>query len=140
MARKTSNNFLGRARLLWIVALTPVFLIVGVLGAALLSGLPDVDLLANPKVNLASQVVSADGRTLGAYYKENRSDAKFSELPPHLVNALLSTEDVRFREHSGVDYWGLFRAVFTAGQGGGGSTITQQLACLLYTSPSPRDS
>ena len=103
MAKKTSNNFLGRARLLWIVTLTPVFLIVGVLGTAMLSGLPDVDLLANPKVSLASQVVSSDGRTLGAYYKENRSDAKFSELPPQLVNALLATEDVRFREHSGVD-------------------------------------
>ena len=64
MAKKTSNNFLGRARLLWIVALTPVFLIVGVLGTAMLSGLPDVDLLANPKVSLASQVVSTDGRTL----------------------------------------------------------------------------
>jgi hypothetical protein len=89
----------------------------------MLSGLPDVELLANPKVSLASQVVSTDGKTIGAYYKENRSDAKFNELPPHLVNALLATEDVRYREHSGVDYWGLFRAVFTAGQGGGGSTI-----------------
>lgn len=132
-AKKGTNNFLGRARLFWIIALMPVILILGVLGAAMLSGLPDVDLLANPKVSLASQVVSSDGRTLGAYYKENRSDAKFSELPPQLVNALLATEDVRFREHSGVDYWGLFRAVFTAGQGGGGSTITQQLAKMQFT-------
>jgi penicillin-binding protein 1A len=133
MAKKASNNFLGKARLLWLIALTPVFLIILILIAAMLSGLPDVDLLANPKVSLASQVVSADGKTLGAYYKENRSDAKFSELPPHLVNALLATEDVRYREHSGVDYWGLFRAVFTAGQGGGGSTITQQLAKMQFT-------
>jgi penicillin-binding protein 1A len=133
MAKKASNNFLGKARLLWLVALMPVFLIVLILLSAMLSGLPDVDLLANPKVSLASRVVSADGKTLGAYYKENRSDAKFSELPPHLVNALLATEDVRYREHSGVDYWGLFRAVFTAGQGGGGSTITQQLAKMQFT-------
>ncbi len=97
------------------------------------SGLPDVDALANPKINLATQVIATDGKSLGAYYKENRSDAKFSELPPHLVNALLSTEDVRFREHSGVDYFGLFRAVFSAGRSGGGSTITQQLAKMQFT-------
>jgi len=133
MTKKATNNFLGRSRLLWLIGLSPVFLVILVLLAAMLSGLPDVELLANPKVSLASQVVSTDGKTIGAYYKENRSDAKFNELPPHLVNALLATEDVRYREHSGVDYWGLFRAVFTAGQGGGGSTITQQLAKMQFT-------
>ncbi|MFM7725373.1 MAG: transglycosylase domain-containing protein, partial [Flavobacteriales bacterium] len=133
MAKKSSNNFLGRARLLWIIGLSPVALVLIVLLAAMLSGLPDVELLANPKISLASQVISSDNKTLGAYYKENRSDAKFSELPPHLVNALLATEDVRFRDHSGVDYWGLFRAVFSAGRDGGGSTITQQLAKMQFT-------
>lgn len=119
--------------MLWILALSPILAVVLVLAAAMLSGLPDVELLANPKVSLASQVLSSDNKTLGAYYKENRSDAKYSELPPHLVNALLSTEDVRFREHSGVDFWGLFRAVSSAGQDGGGSTITQQLAKMQFT-------
>ena len=133
MAKKASNNFLGRARLIWIIGLSPIFLVLIVLLVAMLSGLPDVELLANPKISLASQVISSDNKTLGAYYKENRSDAKFSELPPHLVNALLATEDVRFRDHSGVDYWGLFRAVFSAGRDGGASTITQQLAKMQFT-------
>ena len=134
MANKTTNTkSKGRARLLWILALSPILAVVLVLAAAMLSGLPDVELLANPKVSLASQVLSSDNKTLGAYYKENRSDAKYSELPSHLVNALLSTEDVRFREHSGVDFWGLFRAVSSAGQDGGGSTITQQLAKMQFT-------
>ena len=133
MAKKAGNNFRGRARLLWIIAMMPVLAVLLILATAMLSGLPDVELLANPKVSLASQVLSVDNKTLGAYYKENRSDAKFSELPPHLVSALLSTEDVRFREHSGVDYWGLFRAVFSAGQDGGASTITQQLAKMQFT-------
>jgi penicillin-binding protein 1A len=104
-----------------------------VLIAALMSGLPDVNTLANPKINLATQVIGSDGRPLGAYYKENRSDVKYSELPQHLVNALLATEDARFREHSGVDYVGLFRAVLKGGTDGGGSTITQQLAKMQFT-------
>lgn len=133
MSAKVKNQKNKWVRRIWIIALTPLALVTLVLAAAMFSGLPDVQALANPKINLATQVIASDGKTIGAYYKENRSDVKYSELPPHLVNALLSTEDVRFREHSGVDYWGLFRAVFTAGQDGGGSTITQQLAKMQFT-------
>ena len=132
MATKTPKKSKWSRRL-WILALMPLVAIILVILSAMASGLPDVDALANPKINLATQVIATDGKSLGAYYKENRSDAKFSELPPHLVNALLSTEDVRFREHSGVDYFGLFRAVFSAGRSGGGSTITQQLAKMQFT-------
>ena len=129
-AAKQKNKL---ARRLWLIALLPIAMVGLVILLAMMSGLPDVQALANPKINLATQVLSNDGKAMGAYYKENRSDAKFSELPPHLVNALLATEDVRFREHSGVDYWGLFRAVFSAGQDGGGSTITQQLAKMQFS-------
>lgn len=133
MANQPKGSKSKLARRIWFIALTPLVLITTVVLVAMLSGLPDVEALANPKINLASQVLASDGKTLGAYYKENRADAKYSELPPHLVNALLATEDIRFREHSGVDYLGLFRAVFSLGGSGGGSTITQQLAKMQFT-------
>lgn len=132
MATKTPKKNIWTRRF-WILAFVPLTMIVFVIIIGMASGLPDVDALANPKINLATQIIATDGKSIGAYYKENRSDAKFSELPPHLVNALLSTEDVRFRKHSGVDYFGLFRAVFSAGKSGGGSTITQQLAKMQFT-------
>lgn len=132
MTAKSATNH-KIIRRIWFFALIPLALVLVVLSAAMLSGLPDVNTLANPKINLATQVIGSDGKPLGAYYKENRSDVKYSELPEHLVNALLCTEDVRFREHSGVDYLGLMRAVFTAGTDGGGSTITQQLAKMQFT-------
>lgn len=135
-AKSASNNKLRRR--IWIIALTPLILIMLLLTAALLSGLPDVDTLANPKINLASQVLAANGKPLGAYYKENRSDAKYSDLPPQLVNALLATEDVRFREHSGVDFRALARALSSFGSDGGASTITQQLAKMQFTSSERR--
>lgn len=117
----------------WVIGMLPLVFVIGVLTTAFLDDLPAVETLANPHVNLATKVISIDGKTLGTYYKENREDIKFSEIPPHLVDALLSTEDVRFREHSGVDFVGLFRAFFSAGQEGGGSTITQQLAKMQFT-------
>jgi penicillin-binding protein 1A len=134
MAKKTSNNNNGKwNRRLWFLALTPLIVIAVVAITAMSSGLPDVEALANPKINLATQVLANDGKPIGAYYKENRSDVKFSELPQHLVDALIATEDARFREHSGVDYLGITRAVFRAGRDGGGSTITQQLAKMQFS-------
>ncbi len=130
-AKASSSNKLIRR--IWYIALTPLIMVLVVLLTAFLSGLPDVDTLANPKINLATQVLGIDGKPLGAYYKENRSDVKYSELPQHLVHALIATEDARFREHSGVDYVGLLRAVSSAGTEGGGSTITQQLAKMQFT-------
>ncbi|MFM7103991.1 MAG: transglycosylase domain-containing protein, partial [Flavobacteriales bacterium] len=117
----------------WIVGLAPLAVVLLLIMSAYLSGLPDVDDLANPKINLATRIMSADGELLGTYYKENREDVTYRELPPHLVNALLATEDVRFMEHSGVDILGLLRAVFKAGTDGGASTITQQYAKMLFT-------
>ncbi len=100
---------------------------------AFFSGMPNVEALANPKINLATEIISSDGKILGSYYKENRSDVRFENIPPHLVNALISTEDARFREHSGIDFRGLTRAVVKLGSDGGASTITQQLAKLQFT-------
>ncbi len=133
MAKKGTADNSKWNRRLWLLAITPILAVVGIVLLAIASGLPDVEALANPKINLATQVLANDGKPIGAYYKENRSDIKFSELPPHLINALLATEDARFREHSGVDYLGVMRAVFSAGRDGGGSTITQQLAKMQFS-------
>jgi penicillin-binding protein 1A len=95
--------------------------------------LPTFEDLENPENNFATEIISIDGKTLGKYYNENRTPIKYNELPQNLIDALVSTEDERFYEHSGVDFRGTLRAVSKLGKGGGASTITQQLAKLLFT-------
>ncbi len=95
--------------------------------------LPTFDELENPETNLATEVISIDGKTIGKYAKENRTPIHYKELPQNLVNALVATEDERFYEHSGIDFRGLARAVAKLGAGGGASTITQQLAKNIFT-------
>ena len=102
------------------------------------SNLPSVKQLENPKSEEASQIFAANGETIGRYYTENRVPVNFEELSPYLVNALIATEDEDFHEHAGIDFGALGRvAVKTVLLGqrssGGGSTITQQLAKLLFT-------
>ena len=97
--------------------------------------MPSFEEIENPKSNLASEIISADQVVLGTYYFENRSNSTYDELPPHLVNALVSTEDVRFYKHSGVDVKALSRSMIglaTLHPKGGGSTLTQQLAKLFF--------
>ena len=97
--------------------------------------MPTFEELENPSTNLASEIISADGKVLGTYYIENRSNVSYSELSPHLVNALLAIEDIRFYEHSGIDQRALLRVIFglaTGNDKGGGSTLTQQLAKNLF--------
>jgi penicillin-binding protein 1A len=115
------------------VCLAPLVGLFGLVFVAALGELPDTETLANPKTDLATRVYSSDGRIIGRYYAENRSDARYEELPAHLVGALISTEDARFESHSGLDFIGLARAIAFMGTRGGGSTITQQLAKLLFT-------
>ena len=98
----------------------------------LLGSMPSFEELENPDSNLATEVISSDGEVLGKFYSENRSQIKFSDLPPHLVNALVSTEDERFYKHSGIDFRRTASAALSAGTRGGASTITQQLAKLLF--------
>ncbi len=102
------------------------------------SNLPDTKELENPKSTLASEVYGINGDVLGRFYIENRVPVEYEELSPHLVNALIATEDQRFYKHAGIDMEALGRVlVKTALLGqkntGGGSTITQQLAKLLFT-------
>ena len=95
--------------------------------------LPTFEELENPQNNLATEIISSDGKTLGKYAYENRTPIKFKDLPDNLVNAVVATEDERFFEHSGIDFRGLARAISKLGKGGGASTITQQLAKNLFT-------
>ena len=93
--------------------------------------------LLNYKNATASKVLSAEGKLIGKFYYQNRTNVSFSQIPPYLIDALVATEDVRFFEHKGVDTRSLFRVLFKtilAGnrKSGGGSTITQQLAKNMY--------
>jgi penicillin-binding protein 1A len=91
--------------------------------------------LENPENILASQVISSDGKVLGTFFAENRTFIPYHQIPPHLIEALIATEDVRFFRHSGIDFRGLIRVIkgiLTGSNSGGGSTISQQLAKMLF--------
>ena len=101
---------------------------------------PPVEELENPNLKFATQIISDDGVTLGtySYSTDNRIYVGYEDLSPHLVNALIATEDERFAEHSGIDARALLRAIvkrgiLQQGSAGGGSTITQQLAKQFYS-------
>lgn len=97
-----------------------------------LGEMPDHTRLENPETNLATEIISSDGKTLGKFYfNDNRTPVAYEDLPEHLVNALIATEDIRYYKHSGIDSRGTLRAIL--GGGGGASTITQQLAKQLFT-------
>ncbi len=99
--------------------------------------LPSYDSLNHIRHDVASEVFSSDGLLLGTYYRENRIPAEYSELPDHLIYALIATEDARYYQHSGVDKWSMVRVmtksiILRDQSSGGGSTITQQLAKNLF--------
>lgn len=102
-----------------------------------LSGLPSFEKLENPSVNLASITYDCNNAVLGKYYLENRLPVTYEKLSPNLVKALIATEDARFYEHAGIDFKSYIRVFYGLitfnTKKGGGSTITQQLAKLLYS-------
>ena len=129
---KNAIKWMWRLFILGILGVMATFVILS------FSDLPTVEQLENPKSELATEVFSSDGKVLGRYYVENRVPVEFSDLSPEVVKALIATEDERFFNHSGIDFRALGRAaikpLLTGGQSaGGGSTITQQLAKLLFT-------
>mgnify|MGYP000942970154 FL=1 len=111
------------------------FLFILSIRLGLFGKLPSFSDLENPESNLASEVITEDHKVLGTYYVQNRSNVKYSELSPYLVKALVSTEDKRFYDHSGIDYSRTFTVIFhtLTGNKQGGSTITQQLALNLFS-------
>jgi penicillin-binding protein 1A len=140
MAKKkqTSNpqNFSKYIRWFWILFSAGI-LFIGLIfllaSWSVFGEMPDHTVLENPKTNLASEIISSDGETLGKFYfDDNRTPVSYEDLPQHLVEALIATEDARFQEHSGIDARGTLRAAIKLGSGGGASTISQQLAKQLF--------
>ncbi|MDO5524354.1 MAG: transglycosylase domain-containing protein [Bacteroidia bacterium] len=139
--KSTVVKWLWRLFFIFVAANVVIFLL---MSSGLIGYLPRIDEMENPIDKYASQVISSDDQLLFTYSQsdENRIMVDYSDLSPHLVNALVATEDQRYYAHSGIDIIGLGRAVFKTillqdESSGGGSTITQQLAKLLY---SPRAS
>ena len=129
-------NFNGPIKLFWSIFLAGILTVAAIFGSAalgLFGPMPPLQQLENPKTNLATQIISSDGEILGKFfYNDNRTPIGFDELPEHLVQALVATEDERFYAHSGIDFRGTFRAIAFLGKRGGASTITQQLARQLF--------
>lgn len=129
---------------IWSIISLPLFFLIILfynISVGNLGFMPSFEELENPKSNLATEVYSEDGEILGTFFTENRARTEYPELSPYLVDALVSTEDVRFYRHSGVDLKGLFRVLIKTiisrdKNSGGGSTISQQLAKMLF----PRES
>ncbi len=127
-------------RLFWVLFAPPVvlvFLLFFTISLGWWGFMPSFEELENPRSNLASEIYSADGELLGTFYIHNRSNIQYEDLSPNVIHALLATEDIRFRYHSGVDIRSIFRVLFRniiGGQrsAGGGSTLTQQLAKNLF--------
>lgn len=130
-------DFSKYIRRFWILFASGIFAFVLLFLLAswgLLGEMPDHTRLENPETNLATEIISSDGETLGKFYfNDNRTPVGYEDLPKNLVDALIATEDIRFYEHSGIDGRGTLRAIFKLGRGGGASTISQQLAKQLFT-------
>lgn len=127
--------WVGFAAFIGFLALFFVLIYNGIIGY-----MPPVEELKNPNDRFASIVYSADGQEIGRYFKNtgNRVYADFDEISPHVVDALIATEDSRFMEHSGIDGRAIVRVFFKTlllrqKNAGGGSTLTQQLAKQLYS-------
>lgn len=140
MASKVTKTIIISFWVLFAAAVGVVALVFVAIANGSIGYMPPVEQLENPIDKYASQVIASDGKTLGVYAhsKDNRISVNYKDLSPDLVKALIATEDVRFAEHSGIDAQGLFRAVVKRGilmqkSGGGGSTITQQLAKQLFS-------
>ena len=136
MVKNKQSNLKKYVKLFWILFsgfIISILLLFLLASWEIFGELPTFEELENPEKNLATEVISSDGVTLGKYAFKNRTPIGFKDLPINLVNALISTEDERFYKHSGIDFRGTARAVVKLGKGGGASTITQQLAKNLFT-------
>jgi len=139
MTSKKNNSSLPFSPLwIWVLVWLPfllIFLIAYLTSKDVFGKLPSVEELQNPKSNIATVIISSDGKILGKYYAENRINVEYKNLSPWTIKALLATEDIRFNEHSGIDIKALFRSAYgiiTGSSKGGGSTLTQQLAKMMF--------
>ncbi len=131
----SNNGFFKYIKIFWsifLIGLVSVVLFFLMASWGVFGKMPTFDQLENPDSNVATEIISSDGVTIGKFYLENRTPVKYADLPQNLVDALVATEDERFFEHSGIDARGTLRAAASLGTGGGASTITQQLAKNLF--------
>ena len=135
MSAKPVTRSKSRRWLWWFLVLSPLLALLFMLFWAANSELPSTEDLENPRSDLATAILFSDGSQMGQYYRENRIPVDYARISPNVVNALIATEDERFRQHSGVDVRGTVRAAVFLGKKGGASTITQQLAKMLFTDP-----
>ena len=137
-----SSKSFGRKAFIFLVKtgialLLVAFLLFLIVYVGFTGPVPTKKVLQKIKNPVATQVFSNDGRLLGRYYIENRSNVSFDEISPNLINALIATEDSRFYQHRGIDEVALMR-VFVKSlllqnrSAGGGSTLSQQIAKNLY--------
>ena len=145
LEKKVDNSIVSKIlKILWWAAgvcLVLLVLMFVLIANGFVGYMPPIEELENPKNKLATEVLSADGVMLSTYYygaSGNRVPVTYDQISPNMVNALIATEDVRFRRHSGIDMKALFRALFKRillfnKNAGGGSTLSQQLAKQLYT-------
>jgi len=126
---------------LWIIVFAPIAaLLLYILCVGLFARIPSFEELEDPKSNAATELISEDGEILCTYHIENRMFIGYDEISPNVINAAVATEDIRFYDHSGIDFRSLVRVgvktlVMHDASSGGGSTLTQQLAKSLF----PRD-
>ncbi|RZS99187.1 penicillin-binding protein 1A [Aquimarina brevivitae] len=133
---KKSFNVFTYIKWFWILFATGIVAVVFIFLLAswgVFGEMPTFEELENPQNDLATQIISADGKQIGTFFRENRTPVLFEDLPDHVVEALIATEDARYYEHSGIDARGTLRAILFLGSRGGASTITQQLAKQLFT-------
>ncbi len=136
--RKARNRSRLFTRVFWVsygVLVILTFLFFTFIALGYFGKMPTFEELENPRSNLATEIYSEDGKLLGKYYIENRSNTHYQDLSLNVINALIATEDARFESHSGIDVRAMFRVawgMFTGTSKGGGSTITQQLAKNLF--------
>ena len=123
MAKKKTNkteNKGGWIKYLWMVfalGVSSIVLLFVLIANGVIGYLPEIEELQNPKNKFASEVYTADGEIIGRYYygKDNRVAVSYDQISPNVINALISTEDVRFYEHSGIDFRALFRSIIKRG-------------------------
>ncbi|MDX1445182.1 transglycosylase domain-containing protein [Lishizhenia sp.] len=139
-AKKEKQSFTFKTKLfiyliIWLGAMLPLL---GILYLRYIvtdeEDLPSVAMLENPPELLATDILADDGETsLGKFWKINRTSVTYNEISPYVISALISTEDERYQEHSGIDAKAVGRALANMGKAGGASTISQQLAKLIFT-------
>ncbi|UTW63969.1 transglycosylase domain-containing protein [bacterium SCSIO 12741] len=135
MKKEKKKSFKKQLITLWVLLISPIIffaVFLYLISLGVFGELPTFDQLENPKSNQATEVYTADGRLLGKYFVENRSQVSYKDISPYVIDALVATEDERYYDHSGIDVRGLTRAVAYMGSKGGASTVTQQLAKMLF--------